>query len=81
MSKKKVEWTPERTKAFYKVYEEYSKALRTWFVAFGIGGPVLFLTQQDVSNKIVESGNARTIVLLFLIGVSSIFVVIIKRRK
>jgi len=56
---------------FYKVYEEYAKNLRAWFVAYGIGGPVLFLTQETISKTIAESGQARNIVYGFLFGVLS----------
>ena len=30
---------------FYATYLEYNRVLRTWFVGFGVGGPVLFLVQ------------------------------------
>ena len=53
----------------YKVYDDYAKNLRVWFVAYGIGGPVLFLTQESVSNRIAQSGHARYIVYGFLVGV------------
>lgn len=50
-------------------YSEYSKTLRSWLVAYGIGGPVLFLTNKEVSSRVADSGDAGTIVLFFLIGV------------
>ena len=53
----------------YKCYDDYAKNLRTWFVAYGIGGPVLFLTQETVSDRIAQSGYAKHIVYGFLIGV------------
>lgn len=56
-------------KGHYKVYDDYAKNLRMWFVAYGIGGPVLLLTQESISNKIAQSGYARNIVYGFLIGV------------
>jgi hypothetical protein len=55
--------------AFYKVYEEYAKHLRTWFVAYGVGGPVLILTQEKVSQVVVASGSGKGIALFFLAGV------------
>ena len=54
---------------FYKVYEEYAKNLRTWFVAYGVGGPVLILTQEKVSKVVVNSGAGREIAFFFLAGV------------
>jgi uncharacterized protein involved in cysteine biosynthesis len=45
------------------------KTLRAWFVAYGVGGPVLFLTQQSFADAIVASGYSKTIGILFLLGV------------
>jgi hypothetical protein len=56
-------------KGHYNTYEEYAKNLRTWFVAYGIGGPVLLLTQKSISERIAQSGQARYIVYGFLLGV------------
>ena len=64
-------WTPERTERFYKAYEEYAKLLRTWFVAYGVGGPVLFLTQSHIADRIAKSGQARAVIYLFLGGVAA----------
>lgn len=52
----------------FGVYQEYAKNLRTWFVAYGIGGPALFLTQSDLSTRLADSGLARTVVALFCSG-------------
>lgn len=62
--------TPDTViESYYANYTEYSKTLRTWLVAYGIGGPVLFLTNEAASSKFVASGDARCIVTLFLFGV------------
>ena len=50
-------------------YDEFAKVLRTWFVAYGIGGPVLLLTNETVRLKLAASGHARCIASAFLIGV------------
>jgi len=50
-------------------YDEFAKVLRTWFVAYWIGGPVLLLNNETIRSKIARSGSARYIALLFLIGV------------
>lgn len=55
---------------YYKTYEEYSRTLRTWLVAYGIGGPVIFLTNDTLSAAIVNSGQSRKITFLFLAGVA-----------
>jgi len=60
---------PSDAEGFYKVYEEYSKTLRTWLVAYGIGGPVLLLTNESVSKRMAASGRVKEIALLFLVGV------------
>ena len=61
--------TSEDREDFYEVYSEYAQMLRTWFVAYGVGGPLLFLTQPQIAEKIAASGRARPIVYLFLGGV------------
>jgi uncharacterized membrane protein len=64
--------TPEQSTladGLYKAYEEYSRTLRTWLVAYGIGGPVLMLTSDRISKTLIDSGHARSIATLFLVGV------------
>jgi hypothetical protein len=51
-------------------YSEYSKTLRSWLVAYGIGGPVLFLTNKDAPVKIAQSPHLELIVVLFVGGVA-----------
>ena len=55
---------------YHSAYSEGAKMLRAWFIAYGVGGPVLFLTQEGISLKILESGRAAFVVYLFLAGVS-----------
>lgn len=45
-------------------------ATGTWLVAYGIGAPVLFLTQSGVADALRKTGAARSIALTFLVGVS-----------
>ncbi|WP_369928460.1 hypothetical protein [Xanthomonas sp. NCPPB 2632] len=54
---------------YYSNYAEYSKTFRAWMVAYGIGGPVVFLTNDKVAKVIGDSGHALAIVVLFLVGV------------
>ncbi|UPG88186.1 hypothetical protein L2Y96_12225 [Luteibacter aegosomaticola] len=54
---------------YYANYAEYSKTFRAWMVAYGIGGPVVFLTNDKVAKAIGDSGHARGIVFFFLGGV------------
>ncbi len=58
----------ETKSEYYPPYAEYSKTLRTWFVAYGIGGPVVLLANEKVWPSIVSSGLSFDIGLLFLIG-------------
>jgi hypothetical protein len=52
----------------FSAYSEYNKTLRTWLVAFGIGGPALFMTNDGIAKRLVATGELRMVVVLFLIG-------------
>jgi hypothetical protein len=54
---------------YYKSYKEFSITLRTWLIAYGIGGPVLVLSQQHFWEVLKTSESASTIGLFFLCGV------------
>ncbi len=54
----------------YAPYEWHATTLRAWLVAYGIGAPALLLTQEPLYNKLLQSGNARIIAYLFLLGVA-----------
>ena len=56
---------------FHESYTEYAKTLRAWLVAYGVGGPVLFLTQPGIADRIKDSSQGALIVYLFLTGVAS----------
>jgi hypothetical protein len=59
----------ERAQGFYAAYEEHSKTLRTWLVAYGIGAPVLLLTNEGLSERLTLAPNGPLIGMLFLAGV------------
>ncbi len=61
--------TLEREKGFYEPYVGFAKALRTWFIAYGIGAPVLLLQSETCWSKLTSSGQALPPVLFFLAGV------------
>ncbi len=46
----------DNSEELYAVYEGYAQTLRTWFVAYGIGGPVLFLSSDGLREQLVASG-------------------------
>ena len=54
----------------FQNYTDYSKTLRSGLVAYGIGGPVLFLTNQSLSDRVSVAPNKRLIIGLFLAGVA-----------
>jgi len=55
---------------FYEAYAGFARALRTWFIAYGIGGPVIFLTNEAASKTLLASGAARAVAYCFLLGVT-----------
>jgi hypothetical protein len=50
-------------------YQSHSNTLRTWLAAYGVGAPVLFLTNAAIWTKIAASGEAGELAMLFLTGV------------
>ncbi len=63
--------TAEREESgFFPSYAEFAKTLRTWFVAYGIGGPILLVTRPELTTKVVQAGKAAAIGRLFLMGVA-----------
>lgn len=61
-------------------YLEYNKTLRTWFVSFGIGGPVLFLVNPAILEALKKSEVGPWVVGLFLAGCGlQIFVALLNK--
>lgn len=63
------------SQAYFESYAEYNRILRSWFVAFGIGGLALFLLESPVREALFASGQTRVLVILFLVGVTAQIVV------
>lgn len=59
----------EEREEFYKAYEEHSKTLRTWLVAYGVGAPVLFFTNEQLAQSFARAPEAVRISAFFLGGV------------
>ena len=57
--------------AYFESYAEYNCILRSWFVAFGIGGPALFLVEDSLRTALHASGETRRVVGLFLAGAAA----------
>lgn len=53
----------------FEAYSQHSAVLRTWLVAYGIGAPALFLSQDKIWQALAKSGQLPTIGFLFLFGV------------
>lgn len=62
--------TTEQIKLLWEAYAEWSKHLRTWLVAYGIGAPILFLSRKEVWDVLAASPERRLITMLFLGGVA-----------
>jgi len=60
----------ESAKGYYSAYQYHSNLLRTWLVAYGIGGPVLLLTNDTLWGQLKASGEVTFVGTLFLIGVA-----------
>ena len=63
------------SQAYFESYAEYNRILRSWFVAFGVGGLALFLLESPVRETLFASGQTRVLVMLFLIGLTAQIVV------
>lgn len=55
----------------FDTYLEYNRVLRTWFVAFGIGGPALFLLNETIAARLASEGLLSTVAGLFLFGAAA----------
>lgn len=61
---------PNNDSGFYEPYIQYSRTLRAWFVAYGIGVPVLLVSQEFIARAIIKAGTGELITWLFLSGVA-----------
>ncbi|MDE2091803.1 MAG: hypothetical protein KGJ08_07890 [Gammaproteobacteria bacterium] len=48
----------------------YARILRAWLVAYGVGVPVLLVSQRLIAEAIIKKGNGSLITWLFLVGVA-----------
>ena len=54
---------------YYEAYASFSRNLRTWLVAYGIGAPVLFASQDAIATKLALSSRTESLVRFYLAGV------------
>jgi len=55
-------------KEYLESYRGYNQILRSWFVAFGIGGPIIFLTNDALYVDFLKLDDKGCIVALFFVG-------------
>ena len=55
---------------FYAPYAEFAKTLRTWLIAYGIGVPALLVSTDKCWEKIVATGQIRSLGMIFLSAVA-----------
>ena len=56
---------------YFETYKQHSSVLRTWLVAYGIGAPVLVLTNDSVWEVLKMSVKSNSIAICFLAGVAA----------
>ncbi|MHC4458062.1 MAG: hypothetical protein ACYS0I_13445 [Planctomycetota bacterium] len=67
-------------KEYFDVYWRYSTALRNWFVLFGVGGCILFISDKAEMFKEVCQQTKRLIIGSFIAGVAlQIFLVFMNK--
>src|SRR3954468_21743579 len=62
--------TEREESGFHEAYGSFARALRLWFLAYGIGGPSVFLTNESAWRKVVASRQGGAVAYSFLAGVS-----------
>jgi hypothetical protein len=53
---------------YFECYADFSKTLRTWFIAYGVGAPVLLLSCDHIWTELESASGAHVIGWCFLIG-------------
>lgn len=62
------------------LYSQYNNTLRSWFVAFGIAVPAIFITSKDAQAFLLKVPDLKWVIAAFLAGVGSqIFVSFINK--
>ena len=62
--------TSDLEKGYFDAYASATTHLRTWLVAYGIGAPVLFLSNEDLWQVLAGAKCASCVGFLFLGGVA-----------
>lgn len=56
---------------FYAAYAGFAKILRNWLIAYGVGCPVILLSNETIYKSLKETNCVCTAAVLFGIGVVS----------
>lgn len=67
---KRLDPTDKDDAGFFQPYAEFAKNLRTWFLAYGVGAPVLLISNQTAWTSVKDAGQIRLVSILFLLGVA-----------
>lgn len=64
--------SPEKLsdEGFFESYSEHAKTLRTWLIAYGIGVPFLFATDQRFASILLQADVVVTPFVLFFSGIA-----------
>ena len=54
---------------YYEPYKGFDTSLKTWLIAYGIGAPILFISQETTMVAIKNYEHSHALVFLFLGGV------------
>jgi hypothetical protein len=60
---------PLEASDYWQSYERFSTSVRNWLIAYGVGGPVLLVSQDSVAARVLASGQVAWIGGFFLAGV------------
>lgn len=58
-----------QSRGYFSSFKEYSASLRTWLIAYGIGGPAIVASQEHLWSGLSNETAARA-GIIFLIGVA-----------
>lgn len=66
---KKIKSDEAESSSYFEQYWRHCSALRNWFVAYGVGGAVLLLTDRAQIFQQIKLGTKQFIVIAFAIGI------------
>jgi len=59
----------EQADGYFQSYKQFSNMLRSWLIAYGIGAPILILSQDHIWDALKDSVLVKVAGVLFLLGV------------